>query len=305
MGPKDVALNLVMPVVAGVVVLVLAWLAPPRSGAGVGGWGARRVWVGRMGTAVALGVAVVWASRRAAGMPPIPPRLGMGVVHWMVYIGAGAALVGVIVSARRWGWIGRLAMVSASGFGAGWLVVSPLMRSGYLSAREGWMWIAGLAAGAAWVWGAVEMLSRRKPGASAGLVVGAWCGVASPTLVMWASMVPSQPLGALAALGVAAGALALWGDRVTLEGGGAAVVGVVGSSLVGMGFLYGDEAPLWSLAVLCAAPWGWLVGELPRVRRLPRWGLVLVRVGAVGLMAGVALAIAMAHAPVDEYLDYL
>jgi hypothetical protein len=154
---------------------------------------------------------------------------------------------------------------------------------------QAWLILGSIAAAEAAAWVLLVLLSRRSPGASLPIALALVVGGASMAIMLSAYLAGGQaglPLSA-AILGASLAALAIPDASRSVAPIGVAVVGLTSLLVIGrfFGELRTDHA-----VVLFAAPLLAWIPELPRLRRLPRWGRGLLRVLLVGLVVSGVLA---------------
>ncbi len=268
MDPVRTTLLVVLPsaVVAAVVFLVLRRVRRGAPGAGV------------VGPAVGLGFVAGFLA--VAGLPKFPP---LEAWQWLPTIAVLAAVVGFVERGTKWT---RWPLRAALAVFAAW--VTDLDRSA--------LRVAGFVAAACLACFAFDGVARRagpRTSLAALLVVAT---AASATLVVSGTMTLGTACGALAA---ATGACLVLAARTPGPAYGVATVGgAVVSSFLLNALLYSETPPVAAvlLAVAPFAAWA----PVPDAEKKPLRA-ALVRTALVAVVAGAAVAVAVAKSPPLDY----
>ena len=282
-GPRDILIGIVLPMVFAAVCLVLVarpWGRGSRMHAALG-------WV----LAVALGYGA--AHLGLEGVPGEPLESQDWILLALLPGAVLIAILQVVPSVPRGiVWAARVLL------GAGMPVV--LLLSYLRQVGEPWavwtavdamMWLGGLGAVCSVVWVCLARLERHDPGRSLPLGIGCAAGAAGLTVLMSASQSIGQLGLALAAalLGATLGSIGL--KRSDAAAGSTAIAPLVLMAVVIVGHFYAELTAANALLLLLA-PLGAWVGQVPQVRRRPTWQCGLVRVGAVAVPAVIAVVLA-------------
>lgn len=243
-----------------------------------------------LGFGFALGHAAVRGWLTAPEWPTGPPLDAVDWAPWLALIAAG---LGAIDAARPvgigWRWSGR-ALLTAAVIA---LVLGPLMNGAWMDQRfRGLDRLIGLGVVMLAVWGAIGGSVERIGRDSLPPILG-WCAGSGLVLLAAHSLALGASAATLAsALGPALIA-ACWWPGLTLARGGIAVVVVALAALILGGLFYAD-VPVVAALVLAIAPLALAVDRLGPIRRGPGWIIVLIRLAAVVVPVGLALAITLA-----------
>ncbi|MEO6811680.1 MAG: hypothetical protein ABI353_21420 [Isosphaeraceae bacterium] len=244
-----------------------------------------------LGFGYALGHAAVRGWFGAVRMP-VPP---IDAIDWLAWLALAATLWGLIELcgsiSRSARWLGRLVLtVAVLG-----LLLGPL-------ARNVWPWpiltvrLIGPGAGVLVVWGLLDALGERLAGGSLTTVLALVAGGSSVVLVLTGSLVLGELAGVLTAAVVVSRFGSIGDSGPPSTRGLVAVVVVMLAGLLLAGRFY-SETPTSAAVLLAVAP---LAAWIDRLCRLPAWTRALVRVLAVSLLVGLAIAIALAAVPGAE-----
>jgi hypothetical protein len=252
------------------------------------------------GVALAVGGGFLAGGLGAAG---IPDRWPLEKWEWLfVAVAAltGASLLLALRSLRPWRWL--------MGAGATMLAVLLLTPPGTGHLWEAgdavdWVWKLLTAATVGLVWLATEPLARKRRGASLPLSLLLAVSGGSMVLMLSGNDVLARTLGAAAAaLGVCV--LVAWlRPAFALTGGATAILALTLVGLLSLGRSYSySEVPLLAYALPAFAPMLLWIAELPALKKLRPWQVVLVRLALVSIPAGLAVALAASHVQTDLYL---
>lgn len=216
------------------------------------------------------------------------PTLRPNEAHLWLFHAAVLSAVPWLHDSSRWPsrWFLRSILVLA----ALYLMLEPYRRYTWGSVA-GFLWLAGL--GAAWLgWSAgLEVALRRASPRTAPIALLATCACTAAWLFLSGFLLAAQLAGGLTAAACAVCAIAVWGGRRPLTGGGATVFGVLLPALWVVGYFFA-EATVASVALLAAAPlltlttiWGPLKRMPPRLQ-----GTLALTAGAICLAAALAIA---------------
>lgn len=156
---------------------------------------------------------------------------------------------------------------------------------------EAFMWIIGLGiaiGGMAWY---LEILARRRNGASMPASMFVYSLMSCVLLVFSGSELLAQLMGALSAVFAVAVILSWWNPLFTLTQGAMTVFAIVFYGLIMQGYWYG-EMPLTSALIVVFSPWCIWYGETRKVFYMKPHKAVLWRMGLVAVPMGFALLIA-------------
>lgn len=257
-------------------------------------------WWGRRGPAGLSWADVGWVLATGAGyylgcwMLAIRPRWPiredldrlLGLVMPAVFL---VELLAAFPRVPRWAlWALRIAV---AGLGARVLLHGSMYLAGASAwtTPHAWLILGPIATAEVAAWLLLVRLARRPAGASLPIALAMTVGGAAMTVMLSAYLSGGQAglLLSAALLGAAVAALLLPDASRSVAPVGVAVVGLASLLVIGrfFGELRDDHAVL-----LFAAPLLAWVPELPRLRRLPPWGLGLLRVLLVGLVVSGVLA---------------
>jgi len=231
------------------------------------------------------------------GWPKIPPIESQ---EWVLVVLVPVAAAISAVAA----WRGR---GSSAIWAARWLVAvcaAPLLLQPYLkhqwSGMEALLWLAGIGVAVAGQWVSLAGLEARSSAKTEGAPKGGWfewvlAGTAGGTGVV-ILLSGSQTLGQLGltlACVLAAGGVAGWfGPCPEVRVGRTDVPVVVLIGLWMSGYFYAELAILHVILLMLAPHAAW-VGDIPKIRRMPPWQGMAIRLLAVGgvVLAAVILAV--------------
>ncbi len=273
-------LGVVLPALVSGAVLLLAWWPAARDGLVAGGG-----WGGAVGFGGGFALAHAAAHH---GWPGFPPS---DVTHWKLFVAVAAAGLGLADPFfGRGPWmrnLARLALCAA----AIWLIARPLIGREW-SPQVAAAWIAALAAAMLAGWAALDDLAREVRGPTIPVCLALTAGAGSAALLLCHTALLAQLAGACVALSSSALVVALLNRRLSLAGGGVAVFAAVAGCLWVEGMLYAtDPLPVPAVLLLVAAPSAAWIGRAPGLRGLRPAPLMLVRAGAVAVVAGAAVAL--------------
>lgn len=276
-------LGVVLPALVCGAVLLLAWWPAARDGVVAGGG-----WGGAVGFGGGFALAHAAAHH---GWPDFPPT---DVTHWKLFVAVAAALIGLADPFfGRGPWVRNLARLALCA-AAVWLLARPLIGRDW-SPLVATAWIAPLSAALLAGWASLDTLSREVRGPTMPLCLALTAGAGSAALLLCHTAILAQLAGACVAMSVSALVVASLNRRLSLAGGGVAVFAAVTGCLWVEGMLYAtDPLPVPALLLLVAAPSAAWIGRAPGVRSLRPAPLMLVRVGAVAILAGAAVALSWA-----------
>ena len=267
-------------VLVPVAVCGLALAAMQRPWRAVGAGGNR--WAG----ALAHGGGYIAGYAALFGWPTLPPHEGW---QWLAYV-AVIAIAGGLIDASpgpaivaRWGV--RLAVAALSA----WLLVP-----GWMDARP--LWVPVLGATILALWWVLRGLAGRASGACLSLVILVALVGAGGVLVQSGLARFGQLAVALAATFGARWLIVLWNRSAGEDFGVWAVPAVLLPGLMFTGYFNNySEVPAAVFILAALAPLAACVGDIAPLRRLTGWPATLTRTAAVLMVAGVAVAVALAY----------
>jgi len=294
MDPVEATLTgVLLPAVISGLVLALGWRIWSREPRGSGAY------AGALAIALAYLAAFAAIVGSPASLLPGSERTPSGL-DWLFWLVALFAL-GFAFEARcprRWIVVPRAV--------AGALLVEGVLRNTF---RREWSgltdvaWLLGLVALLLVPWWSLERLARKRPGASAPLVL--WASAASLAGVagLSGSVKLAQLSGAVAAALGAAVVLSWWRPRVSLSGGGVAVALLVLFGL-GLNAHFYSYTTATDVLLLAAGPVMPLLMSLPGLPRLAGGRAAWVTLGLAAVPLGIALVRALLAYEPDPYAGY-
>ncbi len=279
--PLWVFYGLVLPAsICAAVVFLTGWLFRSHPWVAAGpGW------------ALGVGAGFVAGYHAVDGWPPLPPTESQ---HWLVLVALPAmVLVSCLGPYPHTPLFARVSIRLFQFLLAA--ALAPLLLQSYLkydwSGGQATMWITNLGTSAIVLWLMTDLLKEWRPGR---WVVAALSLVAGGTGVV-ILMSGSQSLGQMG-LSLAGVLAAGWAVSWVLPNGAVtpATVGVALTLLVGLwlnGYYYASVTATNAVLLAVSPLAAWLVELLP-LRKSPDWRVGVLRVVAIGIPVGVALALA-------------
>lgn len=275
------------------VALLAAWRPWRRYAPVAGGY-----WGGAIALGASYAVGHVWLHSR---WPPFPPAERK---DWLVYLALAATGLGLLDSLLMrpaWSRWGKRAILAGA---AVWL----LLRTKFANPEDAWAQhplegaacLACLAAAMLALWGNLEALAERLPGATMPLVLLQVAVGTAGILGLYHSLSLAQLAGAVAAALGASVLVAWWNPALSLARGAVPVVTTLLSGLWIVGYVGLDEPPPACFALLAAAPAAAWIGEWRVVWERAPWLATLVRAAAVAVPVSAAVALAYHGAPATE-----
>jgi len=268
-------LGVLLPFGVAAVVFIAA-----RRGAAPGSWGG----------AIALPAAFLIGRLSLAGWrwPPFPP---IDSTDWLVYAALAAALLGLLASLwempRAAVWVERLAVSGA--FVA--LLARPLVGHTWSSALAA-RWLVGATVAVALVWWALDIWTRKAPGAATAFWLMVIGSAGALVLVFGRSAFLGQSAGGLAAgLGAAWVVSMLLRRRGVLARGAVPALALLFPGLLLCGHWYASVSLLQG-ALLAAAPVLAALTSRGAFARMPAGRAAFVRALAVLIPVGLATGLA-------------
>jgi hypothetical protein len=270
--------------VTAIVVTAVAALFARRSGRS---WG---VPLG-LGLGYALGHAAVYGWL-PPNRPPFPP---FEVFDWLPWLALAAMLLGffeVLAPTPAWArWENRLLLTAV----AVWVLLGPLVGGMWADWGQATPWLAGIGLGIVILWAVVESHAARL-GRSLILPLIVLAGGTSAAMLLGHSLKLAELSAVLAASLGACWIVAFGWPALTLARGGVPVFVAVLAGLLLCGHFY-SELPAAPAVLLAAAPLTLWIDRIGPLRRLRPWQAALVRVVAVLVPVGAAIAITVMQAP--------
>lgn len=245
----------------------------------------RGAWAG----ALALGLGYAAGNWGLTGGPG-----GGGPEQRLLFIALGAAALGLVESLARppaaVRWLTRVGASAA----AGWLLLAPLWEPQQWSHGQLALRLGLVTATSVLVWSILDWLASEERGPSMALALAAAGTIGASVIVLSGLASTGQLSGAMVApLGVLL--LVTWRFPAAARLRSAvppATLLLVSHPVVG---LFYAEMPLASFALLAAAPLAVAVVRIPWVQRRSRLVTLVLRLAAVSLPAGGAVAISATH----------
>lgn len=299
---KELLFSGLIPVLLAVGVLLVRLLLPQQNE----GERSRVPGLGALFAALALSGAYLAAHAGLVGAPNFPPMPAEHGLFWIALIGLGVAAIGTHVRGPRWiEWPARFFIASW----AAWLIAerhAELAKWGTLASIG---WIAGLGLGIAAFWSLIEFVSRKVPferqpiggGMTVPFLLSMLVGMSVGVLELAAGYALSHQLsGALAGSLFVVALASKWGSDITMSRGGSAVIGLLLPSIWIDAIVWGELH--WGYAVAMAlTPIGMLVGDLPVLRKRPKWVRLLARMIVVGTVMGACIGVALMNTDISDY----
>lgn len=234
------------------------------------GWGAPAVALSCVAGALAL-----------LGWPGFPPKVAEGWLPFLAVAGLGA---GPAVS--------RFPPLRPLRFALQALAVGLVLGRprALWSTGEAIAWHGAAFAGAAGVHAAIDAVAARRPGPATAFALWLWCSALAGSLAMTGSLKYGQLAGLPAATLGAAVVVAALQPSLSLGYGATAVLAPWNAALLLCGYFY-SELPAGASLLLAAAPISMCVADTLLGAGRPRVAAA-ARIAALGLPAGIALAIA-------------
>lgn len=246
-----------------------------------------------LGLAFAIGHAAVRGWLQDGG-PPWPPLDATDWVPWLALLAMTLGLLESVAPCPAWArWENRI-LLTALMLG---LVLRPLLAE-WLVTVEGVGWLLGVGLGILAAWGVLESQAERLGRAILLPMVILAIGTAG-VLLLSHSLVLASSAAVLAAALAACGLVMLWRGEGASVRGGVPVVVVVLAGLILSGHIYAFPAlPGLAAVGLAAAPLALGVDRVGPGRWLGPRGSALIRLVAVLVVVGVALAITAFKSPI-------
>ena len=300
----------VLPGAIGLICVGGAWLLARREG---GRWKQR---VSRALPGAGIGAALAISGFMIQGLPakaPFvlewPPFGGLAAKEWSLVLISVAAVLALFESVPGRAprvfirWVGRALI------GAGLLGL--LMKSAFeyqIGSGQAPLWIGGLSAGmAAWWWFA-DVIATRAKGVSMPIVMQVVSGSAAGLMFLAGAVGQSNIAGVLAAAFGGAMVAGVVFRSGVLTPGAMTVAGTALWSVLMVGYFFGEEGAIPPLAavLIAVSVVGAGAGELPLIRKRAGWQRLIVRLIAVGALAGGAVGLTAMNAPAetDDPYDY-
>lgn len=243
---------------------------------------------GHWGGAVGIALGFFSANYLLVSWPPFPPNAPS---HWLVYLAIIAALLTLLE--RRWRlspeWLWRFR------FGMSTLFMLILLRSMIMytwTDPQALFWLAMIIPTTAVTWKYLDVLARRRKGATVPMTLSLVCAVASGCLALSGSMLLAQLAGALASIFAVAVLLGLWARDFTLSGGGISLFVLLYAGLLWQGCFYA-ELPVVSGGLLFLAPLTAWVLEIKIIRQLSPKKTALVRLMTMCIPLAIAVLLSI------------
>lgn len=305
----DILFGVVLPGLLTLAVALAAWrpwrkrdLPAPR-----GGWSAAVI---PAAFALAYYLVLFWQVNDSPRFPPID------TIHYLFFAALALPLIAAVdgLLARGETTWKRFAITAAAraalGAGLAALVLPRLLKpiiEHTWQGNETFTYIALFAAAVGLIWLSLGALTDHAKGAGVPVALSVAAACTAVVLMMSGSQKFGQIAGMLtAALGGVA-LVSLWARRYPTAHGLAAPLAFLHTLLLLAGYYFASLTAQNAL-LLAIAPHAAWAGDLPGVRRMPPWARSLMRVLAVAITAGIAVAFAavkFAHDMAeDPYANY-
>lgn len=251
----------------------------------------------RGGLAVAVGLGLgVLAGYAGVSWPSWPPSDVTDRIPFLIMAGILASVLEAIQPAKPWISWGNRILLSAITLAA---ILGPAFAETWKTPA---ILLGGVLIGTGMVleWANLDALAARLSGSAFFLPLLVIATGASVVLVLSGVVVQGRLAGVLTAALAGCWVVSWWVPSIRLERGGTPIVVVALASLLLVGRFYA-EAPTGSVVLLAVAPATlWLV-QLGPLRRWAPWLRTLVATAAVLVPVAVAIGLAVAAMPSDEY----
>jgi hypothetical protein len=249
----------------------------------------------RLGVALGLGLGTL-AGYAGVSWPAWPPSDVTDRIPFLIIVGIISAVFEVSRPAKPWmSWGNRilltvitLAAILGPAFAETWKTPATLLGG------------ASIGAGMVLAWANLDALAARLSGSVFFLPLLVVTTGASLVLVLSGVLVQGRVAGVLTAALAGCWVVSWWAPSISLARGGTPIVVVALASLLLVGRFYA-EAPTGSVVLLALAPAAlWLV-ELGPLRQRAPWLRTLVATAAVLVPVALAVGLAVAAMPSDEF----